>query len=154
MGECGANFSFWVKFLSPVNDLITAQLAFPVKIRKAPPMQAIRPLGVILERLFPWRHTQVVEQIAGEVARQCQSELWQRVGQQTAEMSVAEIRGYVRAHAVGLLEQEVDRALLRRGLNHRLHGRVIDAAVSQLVGMVAHDVLSGVSTTDMKMMAA
>ena len=46
--------------------------------------------------LFPWRKAQLIEQAAGEVARECQPEVWRLVCRQIGSFSIAEIRGYVR----------------------------------------------------------
>jgi hypothetical protein len=69
-----------------------------------------------LQYLFPWRRTRFVEQVAGEVARQCHASLLRRVGQHLEDMSLAQIRGYVRAQARECVEEEVGRTLHRRHL--------------------------------------
>ena len=104
--------------------------------------------------LFPWRHVPLVEQAAGEVARQCRSRLWGRVCRRTANMSIAEIRGYVRAQAAGCVAGEVDYVLCHRCLKPALRNRVVDAAVDQLVSMVARDILSREPPANTKTMAA
>jgi hypothetical protein len=70
----------------------------------------------LLEYLLPWRRTRFVEQVAGEVARQCHASLWRRVGRHLGDMSLAQIRGYVRAQALECVEEEVGRTLHRRHL--------------------------------------
>lgn len=69
-------------------------------------------------------------------------------------MSLSEIRGYVRALASRCVVAEVETVLVRRHLNQTLQARVADAAVSQLVTMVAHDVLSGETPTSIRNLAA
>jgi hypothetical protein len=60
-----------------------------------------------------------------------------------AEMSMAQIRGYVRAQAAEVVGSEVDLVLGRRGLSPALYGQIREAAVAQLIAAIAHDVLSG-----------
>jgi len=108
----------------------------------------------LLSFLLPWHTSHVVEQVAGEVARECRSGLWQRVYRRTSNMSLAELRGYVRAQAAGFVGGEVDLAICRRHLGIDLRSRLIDASVDQLVNMAAHDVLSGETPAYAKTMAA
>ena len=97
----------------------------------------------LLGILFPWHNGGLVKQVAGEVARQCRAGLWRRVYPHAANMSIAQIRGYVRSHAAGCVDEEVSCSLSRRRLNPALHRRVTDAAVDQLILMLAHDILCG-----------
>src|SRR3990172_3432251 len=101
------------------------------------------PTSGFLRFLFPWHNVYLVEQVAGEVARECRAGLWRRVYRRSSNMSIAEIRGYVRAQAAGCVAGEVDQVLCRRSVKPALRSRVVDAVVDQLVNMVAHDVLSG-----------
>jgi hypothetical protein len=97
----------------------------------------------LLRFLFTWRNVSVVEQAAGEVARQCRALLWQRTYLRMAEMSMAQIRGYVRAQAAEVVGSEVERVLCRRGLSPALREGISEAAVTQLIAGIAHDMLSG-----------
>ena len=108
----------------------------------------------VLARFLPWYNTRLVTQVAGEVARQCRGTLWQRVSRRTAGMSVSEMRGYVRAHAASHVRNEVALASRRRRLRSALQKQVVDAAVDQLVVMVARDVLCGVPPAGTRTMAA
>ena len=117
-------------------------------------MRLKSPANSILRLLFPWHGFHSVEQVAGEVARQCRASLLRRVYQRTVNMSVAEIRGYVRAQAAGYVGDEVDQVLCRRRLKPALRNRVADAAINQLVGMIAHDVLSGEPSASTRPLAA
>ena len=110
--------------------------------------------SVFLTSLFPWHSCHIVEQVAGEVARECRNSVWQRVYHRTANMSLAEIRGYVRAQAKGFVDDEVERAIHRRHLKAKLRRRLIDASVDQLVVMVAHDVLASDPPVRTKALAA
>ncbi len=108
----------------------------------------------LFKLLFSWRNVHSVEQAAGEVARQCRDTLWQRVYFRTADMSMAQIRGYVRARAAALVGSEVERVLGRRNLSPALHGEIKEIAVAKLIGWVTHDVLSGELPASTRTMAA
>lgn len=95
----------------------------------------------LLGLLFPWYGALGVQQMAGEVARQCQGNLWRCVAPRTRGMSIAEIRGYTRAFAGSGVMGEVERMIRRRGLNSAVGRQVADAAIDQLVIMVLRDVL-------------
>jgi hypothetical protein len=104
--------------------------------------------------LRSWREIRRVEQAAGEVVRQCRDILWQRVYLRTADMSIAQIRGYVRAQAAALVDTEVDRVLCRRGLTPGLYAEIREIAVAQLIGGIAHDVLSREIAANKRTLAA
>ncbi len=108
----------------------------------------------LLGVLFPWYDAYLVTQVAGEVARECRADLWNRVQLRLANMSIAQIRGYVRAYAAGCVGLEVRQAAARRNLRHGLFARVEKAAIDQLVGMIARDVLSGELSYSQKSLAA
>ena len=117
-------------------------------------MRSVFSTNYLLALLFPWYHALLVTQVAGEVARQCRASLSQRVVPRTAGMSIAEIRGYVRAHAAGCVRNEVERTGHRRCLRSAVEKRVVDAAVDQLVVMVARDVFCGEPSAATRTMAA
>ena len=94
----------------------------------------------ILRFLFPWDKDSLARQAAGQIARQCRDGLVRRVYPRTANMSMAEVRGYLRAHATGCVVAEVDRAVQNGRLQLALHKRVTQHAIDQLVAAVAHDV--------------
>jgi hypothetical protein len=96
----------------------------------------------LLKLLSFWQPVQTVEQAAGEVARQCRDPLWQRVYPHAADMSAAQIRGYVRAQAAASVDKEVDLAVCRRHLTPSLHGEIRETALALLVGAIIHDVFS------------
>jgi hypothetical protein len=58
-------------------------------------------------------------------------------------MSIAEIRGYVRAYAAGCVRNEAEQTIHRRCLKSAVEKRIVDAAINQLVVMVARDALCG-----------
>ena len=58
-------------------------------------------------------------------------------------MSLAELRGYARAQAAGLVAAEADRVLGRRHLRPPMRDRVLAAGVDQVVNMAVRDALSG-----------
>jgi hypothetical protein len=111
-------------------------------------------LGRFVARLFPWRDGRLVEQLAGEVARQCQGGLWRRVCRRAADMSTAEVRGYARAHAASYVMAETEHVFRSRRIRPALQGEVADAAVDQLVGMIARDAFRSESTASARPMAA
>jgi hypothetical protein len=104
--------------------------------------------------LLPWHNRQLVEQVGGEVARECRADIWQRGYRCTGSMSIAAIRGYVRAQAGGCVRSKVDQIASHHGLKPALRARVTDAAIEQLVGMVLHDFLCGASLVGERSMAA
>ena len=95
--------------------------------------------------LFPWHQARLVEQVGGEVARECRADFWQGVCPRVVGMGVAEVRGYVRAIAEGFVVTEVDQVLDRRRLNPALRPRVVASAVDQLINLAVRDALSDVS---------
>jgi hypothetical protein len=104
--------------------------------------------------LFPWVRARLVEQAGGEVARECHAELWQRVRRQVAGMSVPEIRGYVRAHAAGIVAGQVEEVVSRRSLRPALVTRVLASGIDQLVTMAVRDALIDESPAEARPMAA
>jgi hypothetical protein len=95
-----------------------------------------------LNVLLPWRNDRLIEQAAGEVARQCQGDLWNKVCRRLDNMSLAEVRGYARAQAGEYAEAEVDLVLERRQLHPSLRARVLDSAIDQLIFMTVRTLLS------------
>jgi hypothetical protein len=96
----------------------------------------------------------LVEQAGGEVARECHAELWQRVRRQVAGMSVPKIRGYARAHAVGVAADQVEVVLSRHSLRPSLGNRVLASGIDQLVSMTVRDALIDESPAEARPMAA
>ena len=108
----------------------------------------------LTDLLFPWHNARLIEQAAGEVARQCQTELWRRVCRHLDSLSIAEIRGYVRARAGDCVEAEVDSVLDRRQLGPSLRARVLASAIDQLILMTVRGLLSQESWVAPKPLAA
>jgi hypothetical protein len=104
--------------------------------------------------LFPWHQTRLVEQVGGEAARECRADFWQCVAPRVVGMSVAEVRGYVRALAEGFIVGEVDQVLNRRRLNPTLRLRVVAAAVDQLINLAVRDALSDAASANVRPLAA
>jgi hypothetical protein len=104
--------------------------------------------------LFPWCKTRLVEQAGGEVARECRDELWHCVHRQVVGMSVSEVRGYVRAYAVGIADAQVEEVLGRRSLKLSLRDRVLASGVEQLVSMTVRDALLADSPEEARSLAA
>jgi hypothetical protein len=110
--------------------------------------------GSLFSRLFPWRDRQMVEQVGGAIARECQADVWRRGYRCTGSMSIAAIRGYIRAQAGECVAAMVEQFAIHNRLKPALRARVEDAAINQLVGLVLHDFLSGVSPAEEKSLAA
>jgi hypothetical protein len=98
--------------------------------------------GGALDLFFPWYNRHLAEQVGGEVARECRDDLWRQGYPCTASMSIAAIRGYLRAQAGECVGSRVDEVLFRHRLNPSLGARVVASAISQFVGMAVHDILS------------
>lgn len=117
-------------------------------------MQPNFSLENLLDLLFPWHNRRLAEQIGGEVARECRSDLgWPSFGS-TGNMSIAAIRGYMRARSAAWIERKVEEVLFRRRCNPALRERVVDSAISQFVGMVVRDILLGELPIGERSMAA
>ncbi len=108
----------------------------------------------LLAYVFPWYQARLVEQVGGEVARECRRTLWQQISRRIRGMSVAEVRGYARAQAVAIVAPEVDEALVRRRLNPALRNAVLEASIDQLVALAVRDVLSEAPAPATRSMAA
>jgi hypothetical protein len=104
--------------------------------------------------LFPWQQTRLVEQVGGEAARECRADFWQCIAPRIVGMSVAEVRGYVRALAEGVVATEVEQAINRRRLNSALRPRVVAAAVDQLINLAVRDALSDAAQPAVRPLAA
>ncbi len=104
--------------------------------------------------LVSGRQRRAIELAGGEVARACHASLWREIEMRTSLMSVAEIRGYVRAFAHARIVSEVELAIERRKLDRSVRHSVADVAVDQLIAMVLHDVLSAPATESPRSMAA
>jgi len=103
--------------------------------------------------LFPWHQSGLVAQAGGEVARQCQTDLWRRVGRRIGGMSIAEVRGYVRAMAAEYVAAEVDQALDRHHLPPCFRDKITASGVDQIVHRTICDVLNEVPPADVRMAA-
>jgi hypothetical protein len=110
--------------------------------------------NAVLPFLVPGYRSRLIEQAGGEIARECRADLWNRVRQQTIGMSIPEIRGYVRAHAAGIAESQIDLVLDRRSLRASLRTHVLASSIDQLVGMAVRDALSDEMPADARLMAA
>jgi hypothetical protein len=109
----------------------------------------------VLSFLFPWQRTRlVVEQMGGEVARECRADFWRRLSRRVVGMSVAEVRGYARALAEGAVVAEVDHVIERRRLTLALRDRVVASGVDQLVSLAVRDALSEESPVSARPLAA
>lgn len=96
----------------------------------------------------------MVDQLGGEAARECRSDVWRRICLRTRNMGAPEIRGYARAQAADVLPAEVERVLDRHRLGHSLKNRVLAAGIEQIVGMLVRDALSEPYSADPEKIAA
>jgi hypothetical protein len=97
--------------------------------------------NAVLGLVFPWFRTRLVEQAAGELARECRADLWRRIRISSAAMSVPEIRGYARAFASITAADRIDDVLDHRSLGSRLRARVLACGVEELTRMAVRDAL-------------
>ena len=91
--------------------------------------------------LFFGQRDRLIEQMAGEAARDCLVSLRRQVAYPARDMGPAEIRGYTRALAAELLDVAFEQAIERYPAAHQMRGQIIAAGVDELVGMVVRDVL-------------
>jgi hypothetical protein len=105
------------------------------------PMNPTTLRNTLLTILSPSYRARLIEQAGGEIARECQTSLWNRVRQKTFGMSVPEIRGYARAHAAEFAANFVDLVLDRRSLQPSLRLPVLASSIDQLVSMTVRDAL-------------
>lgn len=94
----------------------------------------------ILDRLFAWLDISLIEQAAGELARECRSTVWEATNDKACGMSRDEARGYIRAFAPEFLVREVDLVLQRRRVRESLRQRILVEATNQLVELVVKDI--------------
>jgi hypothetical protein len=104
--------------------------------------------------LSPWRQGNLAAQAGGQLARQCQADVWRRVGRQLDGMSIAEVRGYVRAVAAEYAAEEVDRILDPRNFSPRLREKVLASGIDQIVHRTICDVLGELPQVDARPLAA
>jgi hypothetical protein len=146
---------FQLKYFGKLHDLYSATRV--VSRRKRSRRLTMTPTLTpywLLRFLVSGRQRRAIEQAGGEVARACHASLWREIEMRTSLMSVAEIRGYVRAFAQARIVSEVEASLQRRGLDRSLRPSVADMAVEQLIAMVVHDVLCAPTAAPTRSMAA
>jgi hypothetical protein len=98
------------------------------------------PTEGILAQLFAWLDNSLVQQAAGELARECHIALWEVTCDRAREMSSEEARGYIRAFAPEFLVREVDMVLQRRRVRESLRLRILAEATDQVVELVLKDI--------------
>jgi len=107
-----------------------------------------------LHALLPWYNEHLVEQLGGEVARDCRAAAWPRGAVLPEGLSPAAIRGYVRAQSGEFIEGQVEEILARRRAKPALRPRIEASAVAQLAALVLHDFLTGELPLEERPMAA
>ncbi len=108
----------------------------------------------LLAFLCSRRQARLVEQVGGEVARECRADFWQWVYPRVVGMSIAGVRGYVRAIAEGFIQGEVDHIVNRRRLSPALRPQIVAAGVEQLIHLAVRDALSDVTPINVARHAA
>lgn len=98
------------------------------------------PAEGLLDRLFAWLDISLVQQAAGELARECHVTVWEVTCEKARGMSRDEARGYIRAFAPEFLQLEVDLVLQRRKVRESLRQRILIEATDQVVELVLKDV--------------
>jgi hypothetical protein len=102
----------------------------------------------ILATVFPQFRNQLIEQVGGEIARECRAGLWQSVRRQVATMGIPEARGYVRAQASWFVPTAVGPTLDRYALKPTLRAEVLASGVEQLIAMLVREALSEAVAAD------
>jgi hypothetical protein len=104
--------------------------------------------------LFSWRNDRLVERAACDITGRCRAGLGWLVYRRAADMSVAEIRGYVRALAWQFVCREVEQMLVCADIKPHLRDRVVNAAVEKLMRVVSHDAINKLAFADKTTLAA
>jgi len=108
--------------------------------QKKPARQSpARPDG-LLDWLFNWLDTSLIQQTAGELARECHSEIWEKLGDDLGLMTPAKAREYVQEFALEAVNAEVKAIMQRHRVRAVLQPQVVSHAVEQLVELVVKDV--------------
>ncbi len=108
----------------------------------------------LFDLLLQWLDAPIINQAAGEVARECRAPLWQHVHRRIGGMSLAQARGYLRAVAPDFVCQEVDAVLARRRASRYVRPRVIALAVEGVLDLLADDILFAEPVRDAAAVAA
>lgn len=105
-------------------------------------MNKSNPVAKILALLFSGHRKRLIDQLAGEAARDCRGQLWRGICRQIRSMTPSEIRGYARALAAGLIEETVEHVLERWNADTSLRDQVVASGIEQLMVMAVRDALS------------
>lgn len=82
--------------------------------------------------IWPLPATSALEAAAGEVALRTTEALWSRVAAQITTMGEAEALGYTRAHALPLIERDLDEVLMEMRIAPALRDHVEEMTVDRL----------------------
>jgi hypothetical protein len=91
--------------------------------------------GFLLQR----QDTGLVERTAQQIAEHCRAAILECVRRGAVGMSRDALRGYVRAHAAGMVAAELDAATPPRGMASDFLPRVAAAAIEAVIELVAAD---------------
>ena len=102
----------------------------------------------LLDFVFQWFDGAIVQQAAGEVARECRAALWHDVQRRIRGMSLAQSRGYIRAVAPDFVVAEVDAVLARRRAEPRTPPLVVAQAIEAVIDLLADDIRYAAPASD------
>ena len=104
--------------------------------------------------LFDPNHSRRIAEVSQHIAQRCCPAVWNKVHQRALAMSPAEARGYLRAHAAVVLQNEVAAVLANRRLPLGLCAQVTEAARDALVDTLLREVVRVQKTTTGRRRAA
>jgi hypothetical protein len=108
----------------------------------------------VFQFVLPWQNVPVIRRAADKVACRCRAILGDRALQSTADMTLAEIRGYVRAQTSGFIDAEVDQSMGSIRLGAALRSRITDGAIDRLAAMIVAEAAESEVATDRRILAA
>jgi hypothetical protein len=92
----------------------------------------------IINFVARWLGTELVNDMADRVAGRSRLAVWQRVMHRLPTLGGTEGRGYLRARAAAIIQQETDRLSEQEGAKvARLRSQIAEAALSLLIQMIA-----------------
>ena len=89
-------------------------------------------------KLVPrWRNQQALRDASERLADQSRHIVWQRIGRQVGSMSVHELRGYIRARSLQIVQRQVDQLLLHdKSITESQRGQLVTLTCDALVNRI------------------
>jgi hypothetical protein len=88
-----------------------------------------------------WLHPDFVSNMAHRVAGRSRLAVWQRVGDRLSRLSAGEAQGYLRARAIGIVQEETSRLIEQDGPSvAHLRGSIEEEALAYLVRSITAQV--------------